>query len=191
MKPRALPAGIQEKLYEMLQGAASGAAELTWLHSLVQRAGYVRFDGGAGAVLVTAKQLEHLLGRSMRSVRMLINEGLPCAKPGVGAAPSLFEAKAVLDWMKIREAPKSPKEQEAIEKLREEQYKAAKRKNDKEDGLVIETEKVGQIIDGVNKAFLDRAKSIEQVFGPAVGGELRDMITEWYEGAKDGLQRAS
>jgi hypothetical protein len=77
-----------------------------------------------------------------------------------------------------------------LERCRAEKARELKRKNDNADGLLIETEIVGRIIDGANRAFLERAKAIEQLYGVEVGNELRDMIDEWFEGAKRGVQKA-
>jgi hypothetical protein len=83
--------GTREKLYAMLRGAHDGTESLTWFHNLVIRAGYTKVQIGVDALLVTVNQLVKIWGLSMRTVRCMIAEGLPCARQGVGAEPSLFD----------------------------------------------------------------------------------------------------
>lgn len=180
--PNALPPGIQAKLYDMLLAAHKGDAKLSWLHGLVQRAGYVRYDGGQDSVLVTAKQLEKLLDRAPRTIRALIRDGMPCARQGVGAMPSLFDARAVFSWLKIKDGGdpllNGDGKSKALEEYRREKAREAKRNNEVAEGLLVETATVGQAMKEIFAVFRDRAKVIEDLHGPEVGAAIREMVED-------------
>jgi hypothetical protein len=174
--PQVLPTSIQGKLYEMLTGAHSGDAKLLWLNKLVERAGYVRYEGGSGVLLVNFKQLEKVLGLSARALRGLLSEGLPCARPGVGSNPALFDLAAVLAWH--REQKGSGNKSEWLEEWRRQRAIEAKRNNDVAEGRLMP---VGRIVDDLREGTLilqQRMDAVGARFGPECAKLLNDAVLE-------------
>lgn len=161
----------------MLRQAHEGAGPFLWLHDLVQRAGYTKYSKPGVVLLVTAKTLEKLLGCSTRHVRDLVAEGLPCAEPGVGARPSLFDAAAVLEWVRRRDAAKAPDVNEgsakALAEYRVENARAAKRENDLAEGRLVLADDVRQQLSFIGAALRTELEGVGRSQGEAY---VRDLL---------------
>ena len=177
-------ARTQARLLDMLRRAHAGEEAYGWLNLIAERAGYFKLGETMGPVMVTAKQLEHLLERSTRAVRILIAEGLPCAKPGIGAKPSLFDAKAVLDWVRTREsgdpmlAGIGGGTSKALEAYRREMARKAKRENELAEGVLVERTDVIDKMNRLGKLLRAGFEGIGRLYGAEVEEAIQRILDD-------------
>lgn len=177
-------ARTQTRLLDMLRRAHAGEEAYGWLNLIAERAGYFKLGDTAGPVMVTAKQLEHLLERSTRAIRVLIAEGMPVSKPGVGAKPALFDAKAVLDWVRTREtgdpmlAGIGGGTSKALEAYRREMARKAKRENEVAEGVLVERTDVIDKMNRLGKLLRAGFEGIGRLYGPEVEEAIQRILDD-------------
>lgn len=112
-----------------------------------------------------------------------------------------YDGPKLVAWILEREGQKSgPADPDDIfaggdsspnlERCRAEKARELKRNNDKAEGLLIETETVGKIIDEVGRVWRDRVKNLQQVYGEEIGEQIASMVDDAFGGMKDGFDRA-
>lgn len=171
---------LRRQLGEMLRAAHEGASALVWLHELALIAGYIKHPKG-DKVFVTFRQLQGVLSRSARSVRELVATGLPCAQPGKGRTPALYDVAEVLGWVQAREQGDellSGTSSPALERLRTAKALEAERRNALEIGELMPVQEARAQIMQIMSILRERLEAVGQVHGPEVAAAIAAAIEE-------------
>lgn len=131
--------------------------------------------------LMTRKALQAALGVPRSTWEHHVEAGLPIAKRGSGNTPHLYDPEAVRSWLAAREepdpdlrGPSSP----ALEEYRKEKAREAKRRNDVEEGKLVDIETVRRDLATIFGAYRARLEAVERTHGPQVGDSLRAALAE-------------
>jgi len=185
--------GQQQKLAEALRLAYSGDIRFAWLHKIVVSAGYAKTYGGNPEELIIMPTLAIArgFGTTPRTVLNWIKGGCPVYQYGkTRQDANLYNFIEVLNWYKKKYINAKTTDGETdlflvsrgnspnLEKLRQEKVREAKRKNEIEEGLLVETAVVSAQLAEVGKTFRIKAEMIERTYGREIGNAVRKMIEE-------------
>ncbi len=174
--------------------ARRGEPSEAWLGRIIKASGFVQMAGrtDADSILVTAQQISRRFGVSMRTVRNWIRQGLPVAMPGSGNQPAWYDVFVFVRWWIAREEAKRVAADESLmegEKSRyvvdfqRERAREAKRKNDIEEGKLVEAIEVAVQLEQIGRIFREGVETISRVHGDEIGEEVRRLIdraeVEW------------
>lgn len=137
----------------------------------------------AAAQLAALRQLHQqpaalLVGWTPRGLR---DSDAPRRKDGTYDGPKLV--KWALDRQRAKLKPSDSKA--THDDLQREKLREARRRNDVEEGLLVETQTVGQILHDVFATWREQVQKFEAKYGKPAGDEIREMIERAFEESKD------
>lgn len=178
----------KRRIAAALKAARQGEESLRWLNRAVERAGYVRMAAAADedVLLTTAAQIGRRFGVSSRTVRSWIREGLTPAVEGHGNRPAWFDVFGFFEWWRAREEARRATTDEGARaaaerieletEMRREKLREARRRNDVEEGRLVDCEELADHLSQIGRMFAEGVRELTGIHGEQMGEELIGLV---------------